>query len=213
MSHEAAHSGYNIFRCDRQGIWKIAVAWVRRTAEWQSVDDGYSCFEQRWTSGHEQATCHVAAAAAYVTGGVIVLFSAKDPENPWSHEEEERGGGKLCRGHLFRSIYAAVAMAVEASDEGSGDLAFRFARSALSSGTTAPVPFGLWSTPRRHTTRQWVSRQFSASRRSVGHIKALGILLGKQLAVEVFFFCLSVAAAVDAAASTRLRAKRCSTIR
>ncbi|CAD5179443.1 unnamed protein product [Musa acuminata subsp. malaccensis] len=152
---------------------------IHASAEWQSVDDGYSCFEQRWTSGHEQATCHVAAAAAYVTGGVIVLFSAKDPENPWSHEEEERGGGKLCRGHLFRSIYAAVAMAVEASDEGSGDLAFRFARSALSSGTTASVPFGLWSTPRRHTARQWVSRQFTA---------------------------------VDAA-STRLRAKRCSTIR
>ncbi|URE12551.1 hypothetical protein MUK42_35877 [Musa troglodytarum] len=55
-------------------------------------------------------------------------------------------------------------MAVEASDEGSGDLAFRFARSALSSGTTAPVPFRPWSTPRRHTARQWVSRQFSASR-------------------------------------------------
>lgn len=164
---------------------------MRRTAEWQSVDDGYSCFEQRWTSGHEQATCHVAAAAAYVTGGVIVLFSAKDPENPWSHDEEERGGGgrggKLCRGHLFRSIYAAVAMAVEASEEGRGDLAFRFARSSLSSGTTASVPFGLWSTPRRHTARQWVSRQFSASRRSVGHIKALEILLGTQLAVESSF--------------------------
>ncbi|RZS26644.1 hypothetical protein BHM03_00060007 [Ensete ventricosum] len=85
---------------------------------------------------------------------------AKDPENPWSHEEEEEES--CVRGRLFRSIYVTLAMAVEASDEGSGDLAFRFARSALSSGgrlhdyicSFSPVV----NTSTSHRPPVWVSR-------------------------------------------------------